>query len=81
MSGPFAQPTSPRPAPGVGKRQQPEIALRDHFAAQAIPTLTAEVLQNPDKYKGQSATFFVSKSAYEIADAMMVARAEDRGRA
>lgn len=52
-----------------------EIALRDHFAGQAIPALIALSAEDKlIKFVGETTGQCVARSAFEIADAMLAER-------
>jgi len=57
---------------GSSTWQFPGMTLRDYFAAKALPTLIDVSID--DMRNGQPYADYVSKIAYEMADAMLKAR-------
>ena len=60
-------------APAV---QIPVADLRDYFAAHAIPALIANSALNPRAFSCAESSKMCASSAYEIADALLKARAK-----
>ena len=51
-----------------------ELELRDHFAAMALPSVSQALLAGRDAAKSDAA-YCIARFSYDIADAMLAARA------